>query len=287
MPRRCRRAVALVLLLAAFAAACSDDGNRSAAADPTTTSTTVPPTTTSLPPGGRQPTAADPLQVTFAGDSVMAEFAPAMIQALEGTRETAGRFILAPSVARGGVGGVVWNQELREHDPDLIVVLMGVWEDQVVGETASADPGWAQQYRTTVVDPFLDLITRAGAKVLWIGMAAVDDPVATERLVRLNSVFAQAADERDDVDFLPGGQYLSGPDGGYADVVVSPTTGIPVRLRRTDGLHLCPAGVVALGVPVLDEIARQWNVTAVYGWQRGSWRRPPLLHAPEECPAPV
>ena len=44
------------------------------------------PTTTSVPPGGRQPTPEDPLRVTFAGDSVMAEFAPALIEALERQR---------------------------------------------------------------------------------------------------------------------------------------------------------------------------------------------------------
>ena len=276
-----------MVLLVTLAAACGADGDGSAAADPTTTTTTVPATTTSLPPGGRQPTAADPLRVTFAGDSVMAEFAPAMIQALEGSGESVGRFVLAPSLARGGAGGVVWNRELQAHDPDLIVLLLGFWEDEVVGERASNDPGWAQQYRTSVVDPFLDLLTRGGAKVLWIGMPAVVDPAVTERFVGLNSVFARAADARDDVDYLPGGQYLSGPEGGYADVVVSATTGMPVRLRRTDGLHICPDGVVALGTPVLDEITEQWNVDAVYGWQQGPWRRPPQLHAPEECPAPV
>jgi hypothetical protein len=275
------------MLLVTLAAACSPDGDGSAAADPTTTTSTVPPTTTSIPPGGRQPTPTDPLRVTFAGDSVMAELAPAMIQALEGPGESVGRFLLAPSLARGGAGGVVWNQEIREHDPDLIVVLMGFWEDAVVGETASDAPGWAQQYRTAVVDPFLDLLTRDGAKVLWIGMAAVVDPVITVRLERLNSVFIDAADARDDVDYLPAGQFLSGPEGGYTDVSVSPTTGQPVRLRRTDGLHLCPGGVDALGAPVLDRITRQWNVQAAYGWQQGSWRQPPLLQAPEECPPPV
>ncbi|MET0884134.1 MAG: hypothetical protein ABWZ13_08270 [Acidimicrobiales bacterium] len=287
MPGRCRRTVALGVLLVTLAAACGADGDGSAAADPTTTTTTVPPTTTSLPPGGRQPTAADPLRVTFAGDSVMAEFAPAMIQALEGSGETAGRFVLAPSLARGGAGGVVWNRELQDHDPDLIVLLLGFWEDEVVGETASDDPGWAQQYRTSVVDPFLDLLTRDGAKVLWIGMPAVVDPAVTERLARLNSVFSDAADSRGDVDYLPGGEYLSGPEGGYTDVTVSSATGRPVRLRRVDGLHLCPGGVDLLGAPVLDEITRQWNVQASYGWQQGTWRQPPLLHAPEECPAPV
>lgn len=276
-----------MLLLVALTASCANDDGGSAAADPTTTTTTVPPTTTSLPPGGRQPTAADPLRVAFVGDSVMAEFAPAMIQALEGTDQSTGHFVLAPSLARGGADRVIWNRELRAQDPDLIVLLVGFWEDQTVGETAAAEPGWAQRYRTTVVDPFLDLITQDGAKVLWIGMAAVDDAEVTERFVGLNSVYARAADARDDVDYLPGGQFLSGPEGGYADIVASPITGRPVRLRRIDGLHLCPDGVVALGTPVLDEITRQWNVDAAYGWQQGPWRRPPQLHAPAECPAPV
>ena len=72
-----------------------------------------------------------------------------MIQALEGTGETAGRFLLSPSLARGGAGGVVWNRELQQHDPELIVLLVGFWEDKIVGEEASAAPGWAQQYRRT------------------------------------------------------------------------------------------------------------------------------------------
>ena len=272
-----------MLLSVALLAACTGADDAPEAA-PTST---VPATTTSLPPGGRQPTAEDPLRVTFAGDSVMAEFAPAMIQALEGPGTAEGRFVLAPSLARGGTGRVTWNQEIARHDPDLVVLLVGFWEDKVVGETASGEPGWADAYRTQVVDPFLDLVTAGGAKVLWIGMASVDDPVVTTRFARLNSVYLAAADARDDVDFLPAGDHLSGPGGAYADVLTSPVSGLPLRVRRTDGLHICPGGIVLLGQPVLESITRQWNVTAAYGWQEGSWRRPPLLHAPEECPDPV
>jgi len=289
MSGRCRRAVALAVLLTALATACADNGGGTAdaASNPTATPTTVPMTTTSTPPGGRQPTAEEPLRVIFAGDSVMAEFAPAMIEALQGTGQSVGRFVLSPSIARDGAANLIWQQELAEQDPELIVNLVGFWEDQVVGETASSEPGWAQRYRTRVVEPFLDRITAEGAKVLWIGMAAVDDPVVTERFARMNSVYARVAEERDDVDYLPAGDYLSGPEGGYADIVASPTTGAPVRLRRTDGLHLCPEGIALLGAPVLERIAAQWNVSGAFGWQRGDWRRPPLLHAPEECPAPV
>jgi hypothetical protein len=277
------RAVALALLSLALATSClgDDDG----ASDAATTESTVPATTTSVPPGGRQATAADPLRVTFAGDSVMAEVAPALIQALEGAGETEGRFVLAPSLARGGAGGVVWNQELDRHDPDLIVLLVGYWEDKVVGTLASAQPGWADQYRAQVVDPFLDLITREGAKVLWIGMAAVRDPIVTARFARLNSVFARAIEERDDVVFLEAGDYLNTPQGAYAEIKT--VRGRQVRVRRIDGLHICPDGITLLGEPVLEAISTQWNITAAYGWQQGAWRRPPLLHAPEECPAPV
>jgi hypothetical protein len=270
------------MLSAALLAACSS-GDDTADAP---TSTTVPAPTTSLPPGGRQPTRQEPLRVTFAGDSVMAEFAPAMVQALEGTNETTGRFLLSPSLARGGAGGVVWNRELQEHDPELIVVLVGFWEDKVIGEDASAAPGWAQQYRRQVVDPFLDLVTLQGAKVLWIGMPAVDNPEVTVRLARMNSVYVRAADRRDDVEFVAAGETLS-PNGVYTPVLNSPVSGLPLTVRRTDGLHICPDGVVLLGQPVLDAITAQWNIGAAYGWQQGTWRRPPLLHAPEECPPPV
>jgi hypothetical protein len=285
MSARLRRAAALVLLSAALAAACSS-GSDGDDASPATAST-VPVTTTSLPPGGRQPTAQRPLRVTFAGDSVMGEVAPALIQALEGTGETRARFLLAPSIARGGAGGVIWNRELQRHHPELIVLLVGFWEDKIIGETASGQPGWANQYRRTVVDPFLDLLTRDGAKVLWIGMASVNEPNLTARLARMNSVYLDAADARDDVDFIPAGRYLSTPQGGYADVLPSPVSGQPLRIRRTDGLHICPDGLALLGPPGLEAITEQWNITAAYGWQQGSWRRPPLLHAPEECPPPV
>jgi hypothetical protein len=285
MSGRPGRAVALVVLSLALAAACTSTGDD--VADPATTESTVPPTTTSLPPGGRQPTAQDPLRVTFGGDSVMAELAPAMIQALEGGGATTGRFLLAPSLARNASTRVTWTQELAQHDPDLIVVLVGFWEDSVVGPDASAAPGWAQQYRNQVVEPFLDLVTAEGAKVLWIGMASVVDPVITARFARLNSVYLDVADDRDDVEYLAAGDYLSSPQGGYTEVLNSPGSGQPVRIRRLDGQHLCPGGVDLLGEPVLEAITAQWNVDAIYGWQQGSWRRPPLLHAPEECPAPV
>lgn len=274
------------MLSLALAAGCNPGGDDDTAAT-TTTQTTVPVTTTTLPPGGRQPTPADPLRVTFAGDSVMAEFAPAMIQALEGTNESAGRFLLAPSLARQASTRVSWNQELTEHDPELIVLLVGFWEDKVVGEDASAQPGWAQAYRNQVVEPFLDLVTRDGAKVLWVGMASVNDPVVTARLARMNFVYNEVAEARDDVDFIPAGQYLSGPGGAYTDVLPSPVSGQPLRIRRTDGLHICPGGIVLLGEPVLESITRQWNISAAYGWQQGTWREPPLLHAPEECPPPA
>lgn len=279
-----------MLILVALGAGCSggDGAQEADGSDPTVAPpTTVPVTTTSTPPGGRQPTVEDPLRVTFAGDSVMAELAPAMIQALEAGGQAEVRFLLSPSIPRGGASGVIWQQELADHDPDLIVNLAGFWEDSVVGATASGQPGWAERYRAQVVEPFLDQVTAEGAKVLWIGMAAVVDPTITERFARLNSVFAEVAEDRAEVDYLAAGEHLSDAGGAYTEITTSPTTGAPVRLRRIDGLHLCPEGVTALGAPVLDRITEQWNVTGAFGWQEGDWRRPPLLHAPEECPAPV
>ncbi len=286
LPPGTRRLAALALVLALAVTACGDDGDGTGSAAAGTNPPTTPAPTTSVPPGGRQPTPDDPLRVTFAGDSVMSELAPAMIEALEATGETEARFVLAPSLARSGAELVIWNQELQAHDPDLVVLLVGLWEDRVVGDGAYAAPGWARQYKAEVLDPFLDLVTSEGAKVLWVGMPAVRDDDATTRFATLNGAFAAAAEARDDVDYLPGGNFVSAPEGGYTDVGPAPVTGAPVRWRRIDGHHLCPDGAVAIAEPVLAAINEQWNVGVGYAWQQGAWRRPPLLHAPEECPAP-
>jgi len=272
--------LALVVGAASLAACGTTDGSSSAG---TTETTAEPTTTTSLPPGGRQPTPEDPLRVVFAGDSVMGNLAPATIAALNGGGSVDARFVLTPSVARDATVQVLWQQQIDEFDPDVIVMLIGTWENAAEGG-APGSPGWREFYEPNILDPFIQLVTSGGAKVIWIGMPAVDDPERTWQFVALNQGYATLPQRYpDQVQFVDGGAAVSSPEGGYVEVLNIPGVG-ELRLRRTDGTHLCPDGAVLIARPTLDLIVHDWNVPLLPDWEYAPWRLPENTEKPEECP---
>lgn len=283
--RRLAAVVAPVALLLATAGACATDVEAPAVAQGTEPTTAAAPTTTttSLPPGGRQPTPEDPLRVVLAGDSVMNGLAPAVATALNEGGDSQVQFDLAPSIARDTASRVLWQQQLEETHPDLVVMLIGTWE-RGDANFEPGDPNWAPWYQEQVLDPFARMVTDSGARILWIGMPAVADPASTLQLVALNSQFEALAERDDAVDYIEGGDYLNGPDGGYTDRLAA-ADGTMERVRRTDGLHLCPGGSERLAVPVIEYAQQQWNVRVADGWESMPWRVPPTLDHPEECPA--
>lgn len=284
--RRAAWALVPALVVLAAATACATDVEAPAVAqgtEPASADTDAPTTTTtSVPPGGRQPTPEDPLRVVLAGDSVMNGLAPAIATALNEGGDSQVQFDLAPSIARDTASRVLWQQQLDATSPDLVVMLIGTWER---GDAAfePGDPNWAPQYQQQVLDPFAEMVTDSGAQILWIGMPAVDSESDTLQLVALNSQFRALADRDEDVDYLEGGDYLNGPDGGYTDLLPG-ADGTLERVRRLDGLHLCPEGSERLAVPVLEYAQQQWNVRIADGWETMPWREPPTLDKPEECP---
>jgi uncharacterized protein len=274
----------VVLVAGSLLAACGDTDGGSSEAGPT--STEAPTTTTSVPPGGRQPTPDDPLRVIFAGDSLMANLAPATTQALNEGGSSAAEFVLSPSIARDPTVQVLWSAALEQVDPDVIVMLIGTWENAAEGGSPG-DPGWREQYVPNVLDPFVQLLTSQGAHVIWIGMPAVDDPEKTWEYVALNQVYAELPSRYPGVvSYIDGGAEVSGPEGGYIDVVPTPDGG-QLRLRRTDGTHLCPDGVSLIAEPTLAQIVADWNVPLLPDWQHASWRLPANVDKPEECPGLV
>lgn len=286
VPRRAASLLIAFVALVALVPSCASDVGAPATSQGTdaapTTSTLPATTTSSVPPGGRQPTATDKLRVFLAGDSVMGGLAPAVATALNEGRESDVTFELAPSIVRDTGSRVLWQRRLEEEAPDLVVMLIGTWEKGDPNFNPG-DPGWAARYQAEVLDPFANMITDAGARILWIGMPAVPDDSHTLQFVALNAQFEALADRNDAVDYIEGGTYLNGPDGGWTDVLLR-ADGTPERVRRLDGLHLCPGGAERLAIPVIEYVQQQWNVQVGFNWQNAPWREPPTLDKPEECP---
>lgn len=283
--RRALLALAPVVLLALAGSACATDVENPAVAQGTEPTVAGEPTTTTsaVPPGGRQPTAQDKLRVVLAGDSVMNGLAPVVATALNEGGESDVAYELAPSIARDAASRVLWQRQLEENHPDLVVMLIGTWE-RGDANFEPGDPAWSAWYQEEVLDPFADMVTGAGTRILWIGMPAVQSEADTLQLVALNSQFKALADRNDMVDYVEGGDFLNGADGGYTDRLPR-EDGTVERVRRVDGLHLCPGGAERLALPVIEYAQQQWNVAVGDDWQNAPWRVPPTLDHPEECPA--
>lgn len=241
---------------------------------------------------------AEPVHVVLAGDSVMAGLVPAVEAALEPTGRVTVDFVVTPSILRDPSIRFSWGQDLDRLDPDLVVMFVGTWEDREVllppaegsqpGGVVTLDPAdarWSERYRREVVDPWLALITSAGARVVWIGAPPVADPARSEFFDELNGVFEGLSDDWSQVTYLDPSRALGRGGSSFADVVLLPD-GTAVRLRQVDGLHLCPAGAQLLAELVVAEVAGASNVPVVDRWQNGAWRGDPGLYPPAGCPSP-
>jgi hypothetical protein len=273
----------VVLVSALLLAACGADGGE-LAADEQVGSDDTPASTVPLPPGGRQPTSDEPLSVLFAGDSIGLELAAPGIAALGGGGSAATYFVANPSITRDPVRNALWEQRLDESDPDVIVLLVGVWERMVFGRD-QLDGQTVSEYRTDVIDPFVNLITGHGAEIVWVTSPLVADPVATSQIDFLNEAFRSLGASDDRVQFIDAADAVANPDGSFAEIMSAPGQAAE-RVRRIDGTHLCPGGAVRMAQLVIDEIVDRWNVPIVDDWQNGAWRDvEPFEAAPTECPA--
>jgi uncharacterized protein len=169
-----------------------------------------------------------------------------------------------------------WFVEVRRQldalRPRVVVVSFGGNDDH--GYMTGLPPGvtidgfagrsWTSEYRRRV-GGLIDLVNRAGAYLVWVGLPITRSPAQTARFETVNAVVRQAIRAR------PGGAVyidthavLAGPNGGYAEYLKT-SSGRTVQVRATDGVHLAPAGG--------DIIARQILVALNQAFDLTSWRK--------------
>jgi hypothetical protein len=264
-----RQGVALIALAGVLSGALGWAAGAAVSADP------VP-----APEALDQPAAttapADPLRVTLAGDSVMAGLAPAVEAALEGGGGAEVEFVLTPSILRDATVRFSWAEQLETFDPDVVVMFVGTWE---LGEVTNAigtavgpqDPAWRETYERDVLDPWVELVTSAGAEILWLGAPAVPAPEVNALFDSLNTSYRALPDRFPAVTYLDSTAALAGPEAGFQPTVTA-ADGTELRVRQVDGLHLCPDGAVLLAGALLAELEDERDLSVAPGWEHGSWR---------------
>jgi hypothetical protein len=220
----------------------------------------------------------DPLRLWIAGDSLVvdpgyalqrAALATPVIKSVGGVDGHIGTGLDRPDVFN-------WFLEIRQQlkllKPNAVVLSFGANDDKPymtglpAGVTISEfnDPVWRREYGRRV-GGLIDMINRAGAYVIFIGLPITSDPAQTARFDQINSVIDQQVQAR------PGGaayvdtySLLAGPNGGYAQYLEN-LAGQEEDVRQPDGVHLAPAGAAIVARQVLQALNSAYDLT--------SWRR--------------
>jgi lysophospholipase L1-like esterase len=113
-------------------------------------------------------------------------------------------------------------------------------------------PLWNRAYGARVGDIMSSLV-REGAKVLWIGEPAMQDPQLSGYMKAMDAVCAEQAARHRGVSFFNPGSALDGPGGSYAADRLIDGEEVSVRL---DGVHLNMEGSIYLANYIAKYVSR-------------------------------
>jgi uncharacterized protein len=217
----------------------------------TTTVETIPATTVAVEPDPDDqatPTAADPMRVYIAGDSLVQDWGNAV-------RRIAGNdaLVSAPVVDYKAATGLMrpdkydWPRRLQDQvnsrRPDMVIVGFGGNDGQAIevkgNPVAVGSPEWIAEYRSRVGST-MDFLTANGRTVIWVGTPMASEPglFASQQLI--NQIYRDETARRPAVKFVDTWEIFASPEGAYAAYIAVDDE---VKLvRREDGFHLTTVG---------------------------------------------
>jgi hypothetical protein len=111
----------------------------------------------------------------------------------------------------------------------------------------------------------MDMINRAGAFVVWIGLPQTQSPKQTQRFDVVNAVVQREARKREGrAAFIDTYTLFAGDDGGYTEYLPN-SSGKLIKVRAGDGVHFEREGGDMIARQVLRELNRVYDLT--------SWRK--------------
>ena len=208
------------------------------------------------------PVVAPSMQVALVGDSMMAVgLAPVLRRNI--TRENGARLVRAYRSGTGLGRPDVFNwpaqypQLLGAARPELVICAIGANDAQnfQVDRTVYSfgTPAWKQMYAERVRE-FAKLLTRDGARVLWIGMPVMRESGFARRMTSLNGLVKEVLAEFPQITWVDPNPYIAG-SGGSFEQYRQDQRGKLVRLRADDGIHLSEDGAAYL-------------LPAIYSWMQ-------------------
>jgi hypothetical protein len=227
---------------------------------------TGPSPSPSLGPFLPKPTAAEPLTVLMAGDSIGADLAFGLSRLLsdkgtfrprEHTRESSG--LARPDYYNWPYQLAV---DISEQEPDIVVVMFGGNDNQnfLIGDhgVVLGSAEWKAAYRARVAQ-VMEIVTGGGRPLIWVGMPIMKDPGRSKVMRMINAIFQSEAKDHPGVQYVDSYVLFSTSRGRYSAYLRDPA-GHLQQVRERDGIHLTiGAGGTRLAQAVYRVMRTLWT----------------------------
>lgn len=224
------------------------------------------PTTGTTEVSRRVPTAAQPLKVWMAGDSLMGTVSESFAAVTKSNPAVSvtddvqvGTGLARPDVYNwpAAVG-----HELATVNPDVVVFMFGTNDDQdmqVAGRrVVLGTDAWRQEYDRRV-SQMMALAANGNREVIWLGVPAVKRPRLNHTKDVMNEAVRTTAAAYPGVTYLDTGATLDGPNATFVTYLTNPG-GAPVKVRESDGIHFTLAGADRVAPMILTPIRQLWGL---------------------------
>jgi len=146
-----------------------------------------------------------------------------------------------------------YPQMLGDNKPDAIIVAIGANDGQSFVQDGKVlefgSDAWIAAYRDRL-NQFVDLLTRDGAQVIWVGLPPMRIAKYDARMNLINRLAYDTVSQRDHVTWWNAGTLIADPQGQFREYAQRPD-GSSMRLRAGDGIHLSDEGASLLAPPLL------------------------------------
>lgn len=219
------------------------------------------PAASSSNPGANQPAEAGKhlTQILVLGDAIGGGMGAGLQRVSEasGNYQVSMRFNEESGLARPEVydWAATLPKILASNAYDVIVVMIGANDSQAIrsGDEryAFGSEGWVRAYEANL-DALLDLLSKSGAKVIWVSQPPMRDPGYDDALKSISALQRERVEARG-MTFLDIRPALLNPDGSFAETGQD-EDGNTVRIRSRDGITFFKAGNNRVGRAVLTAI---------------------------------
>jgi uncharacterized protein len=212
------------------------------------------------------PTPAAPLRLLVVGDSLGIDFGQSFVNDLAATD-------VVSAVLDGHIDTGLsrpdyfdWQTELQtdlaRYQPQAVVVFIGANDPQNFDEGGTAltygTAPWDAVYAKRV-DAFMQQAANTGARVLWVGMPHMADPVFNAKMQTLNSIDQSQAALVRGVTYFASWPVLSDPQGHFA-AYLPDGAGNEVQIRDPDGTHIAEPGAQRLSQAAIAFMGHEWGL---------------------------